>query len=342
MEDLNIMLAQMPFPAFLSLDGKICLVNQAASQRTAEVGCSVLDILATGQEEYRAFQQGSLYLTVQLSGTKYPCYVTQLQQYQLFTLDTDSADQELKALALASQQLYLPLSELSLILDRLTGSAEDKAKISKNLHRLHRMVRNMSDAGQFVSTAPKMVTCELCQLLEELFEKVRQPLSLAGITLHYTLPKHPVFTQADPEMIKRAVYNLISNAAKFTASDKVVDICVRTSESRLYISVANAAVSEPLPGNIFQRYTRQPGLETSQNGLGLGMTFIHATAAAHGGTVLVQSNDRAGLTVTMSLAFNQSRDSKLRCPVLIPDIYGGKDQMLIELSDILPYQLYND
>ena len=342
MQDLNIMLSQMPFPAFLVFDGKICLVNQAAAQRTAEVGCPVLDILVTGQEEYRAFEQGSLFLRVQFSGTEYPCYVTQLQQYQLFTMEADTTNQELNALALASEQLFLPLSEITLIMDRLSGDSKDKSKITQNLQRLQRIVRNMADAGHFVSASPKMATCELCMLLKEVFEKVSDALAKAGVTLQYTLPRLPVFTQADSEMIKRAVYNLISNAVKFASTDKTVDISVRATERCLYIAVANVRVSAPLPGSIFHRYSRQPGLEPQPYGLGLGMTFIQATAAAHGGTVLVQTNEQAGLTVTMSLAINKSKDSQLKSPVLIPDLYGGADQMLIELSDILPYQLYTD
>lgn len=342
MQDLNIMLSQMPFPAFLVLDGKICLVNQAAAQRTAEVGCPVSDILVTGQEEYLAFTQGSLSLRVQFSGTQYTCYVTQLHNYQLFTMESDTANQELNALALASTQLYLPLSEITLILDRLSGNSEDKSKITKNLQRLQRTVRNMADAGQFVSSSPKMATCEMCMLLKEVFDKVSDALLKAGVTLRYTLPRLPVFTQADSQMIKRAVYNLISNAVKFASEDKTVDICVSATDRCLYIAVANANVAEPLPGGIFHRYSRQPGLEPQPYGLGLGMTFIQAAAAAHGGTVLVQNNEQAGLTVTMSLAINKAKDNQLKSPVLIPDLYGGADQMLIELSDILPYQLYND
>lgn len=340
-QDLNTMIGQMPLPAFLAHDGVIAAVNQPAAQRTAAVGMAVADILVTGKEEYQQFQNGSLYLTICLGGTQYACSITQLQAHQLFTVEDDSPRTELQALALAAQQLCVPISEISLITERLSHiPEEERSKIKRNLYRLQRIIGNMSDAGQFVTAAPQMVTCELRALFMEVFDKAKTLLSHSGVDIHYQLPAQPVFSLAQPEMLKRAVYNLLSNAVKFTPAGKTIHIDLNRTDSRLYLSVSGSQFTESLHGSIFKRYTRQPGLEDPKSGIGLGMTLIHSAATAHGGTVLVAPTEDQGLKITMTLSIRKAKDNLVRSPVIIPDIYGGQDQALIELSDVLPYQLY--
>ena len=342
MEQMHIMLEQMNSPAFLVQDGVITAVNRRAQQYMAEVGISIASILTSGQEEYSLFQAGCMYLTITLYGTDYSCCVTQLQDSQLFIIDEINPHTQLQVLGLAAQQLSLPISEISLLVEQLSNvSNTQKAKINHNLHKLQRLLENMSDAGQYVDNTPKMVTYELCALFEEILEKAKVLLSENRITLLYDLPSQPVYSLAEPEMLKRAVYNLISNAAKFTVEGGQIQISLKQLNDRLHFTVINNFnTAKNASVNIFNRYTRQPGLEDSKLGLGLGMTLVHAAAVAHGGTVLAEQTDKKNMKVTMTMAIRKRKETEVRSPILIPDIYGGRDQALIELSDVLPYQLY--
>ena len=344
MQDYRMMMEQMNTPAFLVQNGNIIAVNQRATQYLIEADTPIAPMLASGAEEYSQFQQGYMYLNVYLCGIPHACTVLHLQDHHLFTVEEGASNTQLQILALAAQQLYMPISELSLLTEQLADvTGPQKAKIKQNLHKLQRIIGNMSDAGQYSATKQQMVTYELCALLEEVLEKAQTLLSEGGTRLIYSLPAHPIYSLADPGMLKRAIYNLISNAAKFTPAGNEIHIDAKHIGNRLYLSVTDGSQAKDAPSaGIFHRYTRQPGLEDPRFGLGLGMTLIHGTAVAHGGTVLAEQTDAGHFKITMTLAIQKNKDTNVRAPILIPDVYGGNDQALIELSDVLSYQLYTD
>lgn len=329
-------------PAFIAADGMITAVNTAAAQHFIRVGTAVADLIVTNKEEYEAFQCGSLYLNICIDGIQYPCQISVLQEGQLFVIREDTANAELQALALASRQLNMPISELSVLIESLSDiPAEQKAKLSQNLFRLRRLIGNMADAAQLTVSQPRLVSCELCAELDETFEKAHTLLAQNGVTLSYTLPDRRIYSMAAPELLRRAIYNLLSNAAKYSCTGSHIDATVRHTGNRLLISVTGICQRNvPADGNIFNRYTRQPGLEDPRLGLGLGMTLIHAAASAHGGTVLLERLPDQKLRITMTVSIRQNTSGDVRSPILIPDIYSGSDQALIELSDVLSYESY--
>lgn len=343
-QDYNIMLEQLQVPAFLVHDGIITAVNRRAAQYMVEPNTPVASILTSGQEEYSRLQSGSMYLNISLCGITHCCSITHLDYGQLFTIEEDTSNAELQVLALAAQQLCMPISEISLLLEQLSDiSQTQKAKINQNLNKLQRLIGNMSDAAMLIEQKPVMVSYELCAIFEEVLEKAKVLLAHSSLNLEYSIPNQPIYGLAEPEMLKRAVYNLISNAAKFTPAGGSIHAVLHKVGNRLYFSVTDGSKNTKVSStNIFHRYSRQPGLEDLRFGLGLGITLIHAAATAHGGTLLAEQTEDRCLKITMTLAILKSKNSDVRSPVLIPDLYGGRDQALIELADVLPYHLFQD
>ena len=335
--DCESMLSQILQPAFLVQDGIITAVNQNASNRLIETGTAVDDFISLGKDEYSQLQNGSLYLGINISGTEYPCVVTCLDDKKLFTIESDAVQSELQVLSLAAQQLSFPISELSLLLDQLDDTPK-KAQINQNLFRLKRIINNMADTSRFESAIPNLQYCDVTAVFTEILEKAETLLSRSGIQVTYHLPGKPVYSMIHQDMLRRAVYNLISNAAKFSAN-RAVDIQLKQNQNKLYLTVNSQMDCGNISGNLFNRYLRQPGLEERKYGLGLGMSLIHAAAVAHGGTVLIQQVKKK-FQATMTLSITQSNGSTVRSPMLFPDIYGGNDQALIELSDVLSSELY--
>ena len=334
--DYESMLSQIHQPAFLVQDSIITAVNQGAANRFIETGMTADELISQGKEEFHQLPYGSLYLSINLCGTDYPCVVTCLEDGKLFTIN-ESVQPELQVLSLAAQQLSFPVSELTLLLDQLEDTAK-KGQISQNLFRIKRIIGNMADASRYGTATPNLHYLNATAVLEEILEKAGELLIQSGIQLTCSLPGQPVFTMLNQEILRRAVYNLLSNAAKFSSS-KAVDVQLRQKGNKLYLTVTGQTDSGPIGGNLFNRYLRQPGLEDRKFGLGLGMSLIHAAAAAHGGTVLIQQREQE-FQATVTLSITKSSSSAVRSPMLFPDIYGGNDQALVELSDVLSSQLY--
>ena len=339
---MQAMLQQIQQPAFLVSDGVISAVNEPAQQRFAVIGTDISQLLVTGKEEYAQFQSGSLYLTICVNGTKYTCTVTQMQEYQLFTLEEDTAGAELQVLSLAAQQLSMPVSDMMLLLDQLSEiSSASKAQITQKLYVLKRIIGNMADTAQLANAQPKYSLCDISAVFAEILEKSQTLLAESGIDLTYELPDSGIYTTANTALLNRAIYNLLSNAAKFSTQNSI-QATLRQNGKMVYFTVTSKGSSQYAAKNqLFHRYTRQPGLEERKYGLGLGMTLIHSAATTHGGTVLMQHGENDEIRFTLTMRIQKNTETAVRSPILVPDLYGGHDQGLIELSDVLPYQLYN-
>lgn len=337
--DIKTILSQMEQPAFWVQDGIITEVNSNAANRFIEAGVAVDDLITQGKEEYLQTSNGCLYLTISLCGTDYPCVVTWLEGGNLFTVETDQLQPELRVLSLAAQQLSFPVTELTLLLDQLKDTPHS-AKITHNLFRLKRIISNMSDASRYTTMASILNYCDVCSVFQEILEKAQTLLEESGIQLTYKLPKQPIYSQINQEMLQRAIYNLLSNAAKFSNQKKAVDVRLKQAGDKLYFTVTSQSDTSQTGANMFNRHLRQPGLEDRKFGLGLGMSLIHAAAKAHNGTVLIQQDKHHKICITMSLCITKSKESSVRSPVLLPDVYGGNDQALVELSDVLSSKLY--
>lgn len=110
----------------------------------------------------------------------------------------------------------------------------------------------------------------------------------------------------------------------------------------LYLSVQDSGegMRPEVQGSIHARFRRKPGLEDSRFGIGLGMVMIRSAAAAHGGTVLIDHPEGCGTRLTMSIAIRQNTDNVVRSNVLRVDYAGERDHPLLELSEVLPVELY--
>ena len=155
--------------------------------------------------------------------------------------------------------------------------------------------------------------------------------------------REQVFTQGNYELLERAVYNLLSNAVKF--SDKTGEITVTLNQTGksvfLTIEDNGESIAQDLYATLFSRYQRQPGIEDGRFGIGLGLALVRSAASVHGGTVLVTGNKSGGTRVTFSIAARPSSEDTVRTPALkLSDYAGGSDHALVELSDVLPHELY--
>lgn len=337
-------------PAFCVQDGIIIKANPSAACFLIETGSEIQPLLGTGAEEYAAFSGGCLYLTLSIGGQHMGASVTRMQQFDVFRMEQDHDDAHLQAMALAARELREPLSNVMIMADRLFPglsevdhrTQEQIAHINRGLFQMLRIISNMSDADRYVvDHGAQQEVRNICAVLDEIFHRAAELAEEAGITLDYTGYPECIYTLTDAAKLERMVFNIISNAIKFTSEGGITAKLVRRG-GKMYLSVhdSGCGIADNLRGSIFSRYARDPGLEDGRFGLGLGMVLIRSTAALHGGTVLVDHPDGCGTRITVSFAIRQS-DTMVRSPRFTVDYAGERDHGLIELSDVLPARLYD-
>lgn len=346
------MVDHLPQPAFCVAEGIIVKVNPAAAARMIEPGTAVSGLLQTGQEEYAEFEGGCLSLTLSLSGQSLGASITRKTGFDLFLLEPDADCGELQALSLAARELRGPLAGIIASADRLFSMADQEdertrdqiAQLNRGLFQIHRLIGNMSDAVRYSTEQnPRQEVRDVVAVLREVLEKAAHLAEHAGIRLECELPAEPVYSLVDAEKLERAVLNIISNALKFTPGGQSIQAALTRRGSRLYLTVQDSGcgIPEQLRGDIFSRYSREPGLEDGRFGIGLGFVLIRSTAALHGGTVLVDHPEGSGTRITMTMAVRTGKGEQLRSPVLKVDYAGELDHGLLEFSDILPTGLYD-
>ncbi len=349
-ETLLGMLNLMVCPAFCVKGDTIVCVNQAAKTHLLSPGTPISQLLATGAVEYPEFQDGYLYLTLSAGEKLWGASVTRMGEYDVFVLEDDQRT-EIQAMALAAQQLRQPLSTIMTVADQLfplTGTddpsaQEQVARINKGLFQMLRIVTNMSDAYRYSQEhTGHQEILNICNHLEEIFRTTGEIVHHAGIDLHFQNLHEPVFSQADAEKLERAVNNILSNALKYTPKGGTIDAKLTRRNNMLYLTVQDSGNGIPpeLRGSLFSRYQRQPGIESCQQGIGLGMVIIRDAASIHGGTVLLEFPKDCGTRITMTMAIRKKADPGVSSPVFRIDYAGGRDHRLLELSDSLPYDLY--
>ncbi len=339
------------YPAFCVKDGAIIAVNALAEQRQFRVGMDISEIVTEHQDVYQSFECGNLYLNINVCGVLCPASVVRTRECDIFHIRRTEDDDALQALALAATQLRVPLANLMTVADQLFANMDadeqtlkQTSQINQNLYRLLRIVSNMSDAGGYTQAGKSgMETADLVSLMAEIMEKAQSFFTNTGIKLVYSGPKESVFGAVNTEKIERAVYNLLSNAAKFSREGSTVNANLSVNDNRLIFTLCNTTEEDLPKQGLWQQYRREPGIEDPRHGLGLGMTLASAVAAFHGGTILVDNPAADQTRITMTIPIVKGNAHNLRSPILrMGDYTGGRDRGLIELAEVLPTESYRN
>lgn len=347
-KDMFGLLDLMIQPAFCVKDKKIVRANAAAQQLLICAGDDVEPLLMTGAEEYAEFSGGCLYLDLDLGGQSVGASVSRMEDGDVFVLDSEGDAAALRAMALAAVELRRPLScvlaETAALLEgqEAPEAQQQLARMNRSLYQMLRLLGNMADAEYF-DTVSRMETGDACAFFRELFEKAETLLAHSGITLRYEDWRESVYCLLDTQQLERAVLNLLSNAAKFTPKGGSITASLtrRGRSLRLCIQDSGSGIAQEVMGTLFRRYLRQPGIEDSRFGLGLGLKLIQSAARHHGGTLLILPAEDGGTCVTLTLAIRQNRQNALHSPAFAVDYTGGYDHALVELADCLPAELYD-
>ncbi len=226
----------------------------------------------------------------------------------------------------ASHELRTPLASISAAAETLALAREPE-----DSHRFRSIIQNESERmGQLVEemlalarlesglTEPEMQVVGMESLLDDAIDSIRPQAEREGLTLRYAGVKDgpnggtETMIMADPELVERALLNLLHNAVKFTDKGGTVEVLCEFGDGAdpapmVWIRVRDTGIGiEPAEqSRIFQRFYRIDRARQSGGGTGLGLAVVRHIAEVHGGAVSLESTPGRGSTFGFSVPLAQ-------------------------------------
>jgi len=205
-------------------------------------------------------------------------------------------------------------SPLALIIDPLkkamtqTGGklpAEDLAVAHRNARRLLSLVDQLllfrkADSGGDVL---KISTIDIVALCNEVYQCFAQQASSREISYPFFAPTEPIQIQGDYEKIEIALFNLLSNAFKFTPPGGRIEFILTETEERVRIEIRDTGVGIPENdlSRVFDKFQQVHAGSKGKAGFGIGLFLVKNFIERHKGTVTCKSAPGEGAIFTISL-----------------------------------------
>lgn len=245
-----------------------------------------------------------------------------------------------------SHEIRTPLTLIKGGIDRLIENKavdndylEEVNRVQRNTQRLTHMVNEVLDLKKMENTQVSVNKSDFN--LKEFLEASVDVFRLRDESSHLILkmPESPVWVFSDRELMETIVYNLLSNALKYSSppSEIVVELVYHQNES-VAISVSDQGVGiiKEEQQLIFERFYRSENQK--ETGTGIGLAVVKQYAGLLGGTITVQSEPGQGSIFILLLPDNakETDDSLQAKEGVLPQNKEEGDKPVLVLVDDQP------
>jgi len=208
-----------------------------------------------------------------------------------------------------AHELKNPLFPLQLTVENLVRArelppAEFDEVFRESTHTLGMEIANLKTIIARFSDFSKMPKPELERIdvrdaLKRIFT-LYNAASVGGSAIHFEIqiPSDPICIDADPELLHRALSNLVLNAMDAMPNGGTLTLSAKPHGGKVEIRVADTGQGMT-PEECERLFT--PYYTTKQHGTGLGLAIVQSVIADHSGTIAVESSAGGGATFVIVL-----------------------------------------
>jgi len=204
-------------------------------------------------------------------------------------------------LATVSHELRTPLNAVvgwtHMLLRRQVDAprvAHALSVIERNTLAQVRLVEDLLDVSGLADGHARLALrpSSLADIIREAVDGVAPTASAKAVVLDVAVPPDLPPIQADPDRFRQVIWNLLTNAIKFTPSGGRISLSVALGADHIAITVADTGqgIEADFLPHVFDAFRQEDSSARGSRGLGLGLTIVRRIVEAHGGTVRAESN----------------------------------------------------
>lgn len=231
------------------------------------------------------------------------------------SIEQNTTDMKLRFFTNISHELRTPLT---LILggiedvqknDRLSHRSENSLTLAhRNAKRMLSLINQLLDFRKIVkdNIELKISRVDLVPMVEDALDDFREIASERNLKLLFTVSQRSMPMWVDPERIESVIYNLLTNAVKFTPNGGSIETIITLNEADecALITVRDNGIGIPKDkiNTIFERFAQaSPSVDPTMKGSGIGLALSREIVLLHHGEITVKSQQGKGSEFTVKL-----------------------------------------
>ncbi|MEG4912539.1 PAS domain S-box protein [Microcoleus sp. B7-D4] len=229
-----------------------------------------------------------------------------------------------------SHELRTPLNVIHGWAQVLRAHPYNEDKLASGLEAIERQSKVQSQLVEDLLDVSRIIQGKLIlkpgwfymvKTIEAAHNSVRLAAEAKSVTVSLELDPSVSLMWGDAQRLQQVVWNLLTNAVKFTPSGGNVQVrlsavAVSDSSSPNYVQITVSDTGKGIPAEflpfVFDRFRQADASKTrADSGLGLGLAIVEHLVQLHGGTVTAESPGKdQGATFTVTLPLKQPRSKK--------------------------------
>ena len=183
--------------------------------------------------------------------------------------------------------------------------------VERNASALTHIVEDILDVSRIISGKIRLNVqpVDVCDVVKNAVDTMRPAADAKQIRIQTMCDPGAGPISADPDRLQQVVWNLVSNAVKFTPKQGTVQVRVERLNSHIEIVVSDTGqgIAPDFLPHIFERFRQaDSGTTRAHGGIGLGLAIVRHLVELHGGTIQVASGGK-----------DQGTTFRVRMPVMI-------------------------
>jgi response regulator RpfG family c-di-GMP phosphodiesterase/signal transduction histidine kinase len=195
--------------------------------------------------------------------------------------------------------LTLMLAPLRAVLEgkmgRLSPTLKDTLEtMQRNGYKLLKLINNLLDLNKLEEGKMrlKVKPVNLVDFIPPLLSSAKPMADQKQLRLYYQHPPHPVEVSIDPDQFEKVIFNLLSNALKFTNKGGKITVYLEDRDHSVAMTVEDTGIGIPpqMLDSIFDRFSQVDGSKSrAQEGTGIGLALAREIVLVHKGKIHAES-----------------------------------------------------